>query len=282
MIRHPMPRRPQTLGPTDEHRVGPLARFWKPDMAPLAEPVRAALARGAVAAPLLPKLEEVQSLLAPGETPLEDGLGRAEDGAMVVAVRTPMPDVSPAMIDWWFGWHGDCAARYRLWHPRAHVYAAWGEPSVRAGDLGGTARAPYVGRVSFVDEYVGSRFCHVAIEFVPPAVFGVTPAALPDSADETLVCARIHALDPPVDAGWLVHHVRRVPGGAEMRSRFWLGGRHATVRGGWPGRMVSPLARRVARVSERMATELLVHCAEEMAHLATFLPTLHAAFSPRS
>lgn len=44
------------------------------------------------------------------------------------------------------------------------------------------------------------------------------------------VCARLGSAELPVDIGWLVHQVRPVGDGAEMRSRFWLGGPHIQVR----------------------------------------------------
>jgi len=61
--------------------------------------------------------------------------------------------------------------------------------------------------------------------------------------------------------------------GAEMRSRFWMGGRHVAVRTG------KSLADRVLRlIAARQLPDLrdlLVHCAQEMNHLAWFLPALH-------
>ena len=62
-----------------------------------------------------------------------------------------------------------------------------------------------------------------------------------------------------------------------MRSRFWLGGPYITARDGNPvGKVVSFIARRIQKMPEQFARDLLTHCAEEMAHLAAFLPQIYA------
>lgn len=68
-----------------------------------------------------------------------------------------------------------------------------------------------------------------------------------------------------------------VPAGSEMRSRFWLGGRHFAVRGAKPllGRIVRPVAGRMLGTSISSARDLMVHCAQEMNHLAALLPALY-------
>jgi hypothetical protein len=250
------------------------AHFWNPRLAPLAAAAREALLVGPLPAPLLPRRDDAAAMLAPGDAEVEDGYGRADDGTLVVAVRTAMPDVTPAMIDWWFGWHSAERERYKLWHPRAHLRARWPEPesTALAAAIG---RPRYVGRTSLVDEYLGDAVAHVAIHFLPPAELGFAAAGLADDREATVVAARVSLAGVPVDGGYLLHHVRRVAGGSEMRSRFWLGGPHARVRAGWLERPVSGVARRLVRPPLGRGRDLLVHCAQEMAHLASFLPRLH-------
>lgn len=117
---------------------------------------QAALLTGPVAAPLLPRLSDAPQLLLTPETELENGFGFQADGTLHVAIRTELPDVTPEMIDFWFGWHSAEPARYKLWHPRAHVHAQW-ESAESPQQAQSKGRARYVGRVSFVDEYLGSR-----------------------------------------------------------------------------------------------------------------------------
>ncbi len=241
----------------------PFGSFFSPEMAPLPRHVVEALEHGPQAAPVLPGFDDIAALLDAGYQQTEDGYGILADGGVQVSVRTDMPGVTPQMWSWWFGWHGSDARRYKLWHPRAHVSAQWRD---NLGD------GHYIGRTSLVHEYLGSAFAKVAIRFVEPSTLGL---GVP--ADEVAVCARLGSGELPLDVGWLVHHIRPTAGGAEMRSRFWMGGRHVNVRNGFrvADRMVRPVAARLLPDPR----DLLVHCAQEMNHLAGFLPRLHAEFS---
>ncbi|HUO38876.1 MAG TPA: hypothetical protein VMU34_14060, partial [Mycobacterium sp.] len=187
-------------------------------------------------------------------------------------VRTDMPEgVTPQMWSWWFGWHGCDSRRYKLWHPRAHVYAAWQDG---AADV-----QHYLGRTSVINEYIGSTLLRAAIRFLTPATMGFA-----DEGDAVAVCARLGSSDVPVDVGWFVHHIRPTARGAEMRSRFWLGGSHIAVRGapGLASRAVRAVAPRLIGTSRSTARDLMVHCAEEMNHLAGFLPALYQRFGQDS
>ena len=250
----------------------PYARFFNPNLAPLAPHVCAALDRGGVPDLLLPNIDQAAQNLFGDAPVLEDGFVLTKDGGMRVSVRTDMPGVTPAMIDWWFGWHGDAAAKYKLWHPQAHVHVGWRDPP----PSGASGRALYVGQTSLVDEYIASDLIRGSIRFVPPASFGFTDPRLDDDRQATIVCARIGLGDAPIDVGYLAHHVRAVPGGSEMRSRFWMGGKHVGGRN-LIGGLAAGLAKRVLRLTEGDARALLVHCAQEMPHLAAFLPELYAA-----
>ncbi len=252
----------------------PYARFFRPDMAPLSETVRAALLNGTVAPDLMPPVEAAPDLQSGSDWPLETAYTVCLDGEARVFVQTPMPGVSPAMWDWWFGWHGSQAQRYKLWHPRAHVHVGWAD--------GRDDLDHYVGRTSKVVEYVGSTRMSLTIRFVPPAVLGLDETRLA-AAGEVAICARAGLAGAPVETGWLIHHLRPVSGGCEMRSRFWLGGPTVRPRGmsGPLGRTLGGLAARLSPITALQASELLVHCAQEMSHLATLLPEIHAAFAKR-
>jgi hypothetical protein len=251
----------------------PFAPFDAIPMAPLSERISQTLQVGAQPFARFTPLAQTAALLQESPAGLEDGYGFDADGTLAIAVRTELPRVTPAMIDWWFGWHGDDPARYRLWHPQAHVSATWD----RAGRPGAVGRECWEGRTSNVVEWVGGKLERVRVSFASPTepAFGCVP--VPDVARATLVCARIE-LHSRVRAGWLVHAVRVVPGGSEMRSRFWLGGRAAQVTLGPLSGPVSALARRLRQPTEAQAQALLQHCAEEMTHLAKVLPGLYGRF----
>jgi hypothetical protein len=261
------------LGYRAADQAQPYARFFNPELAPLSAHVCAALDRGDVPDILLPGIDGAAENLFGDATVLEDGWVLTQDGGMRVSVRTDMPGVTPAMVDWWFGWHGDAAAKYKLWHPQAHVHAGWRETP----PAGTSGRALYVGQTSIVDEYIGSDLIRGAISFVPPASFGFTDPRLDDDQQATIVCARLGLGDAPINIGYLAHHVRAVPGGSEMRSRFWMGGAHVAGRN-LIGSLAAAVAKRVLRLTESDARALLVHCGQEMPHLAAFLPALYAEF----
>ncbi len=252
------------------------AQHWNPQMAPLAPHVLQALGHSPVAEELLaPMAREVRDIEG---SATRHGYAVTSAGAIHVHLATPMPGVTPAMIDWWFGWHSDSPERYRLWHPRAHVDARWESEPPAATE----GRARYLGHTSIVTEYLGSHVGRYAIAFRPPSDLGIEDQRLADDATATAVCARIGLADIPLDAGWLAHLVVADPagvnvhgGGSVMHSRFWIGGPYAAARSPRLSAVVS-LGARFARPGAADARALLVHCAEEMTHLASFLPELYA------
>ena len=246
----------------------PYARFWNPVMAEIPDHALRALSDSPVAEALMPRMPEAVNDIV--DSRIQNGYTVNRDGAIHVNLTTEMPDVTPPMIDWWFGWHGDSAPRYKLWHPLAHIHAQWEQ----LPPAGSTGRARYVGSTSQVDEFLGSAMIRGAIQFRRPEEIGLVDPNLATGIEATAVCARVGLVDAPIDMGYLVHHVSAVAGGSVMRSRFWIGPPYIAARK--PAlRPFMPLARRLVSLTELDARALLVHCAQEMNHLATFLPALY-------
>ena len=239
--------------------------FFNPEMAPLPRHIVTALEHGPQAGPVLLEFDHAATILDAGYQQTEDGYGRLRDGGIQVSARTDMPGVTPQMWSWWFGWHGSDARRYKLWHPRAHVSARWDDAE---------ADGHYVGRTSLIEEYLGSAYAKAAIQFVEPAVLGLDQNRL---GDDVAVCARLGSSELPVDIGWFIHHIRPTADGSEMRSRFWMGGRHVAVRRG--NRLANRLVRPIAAGQLPDPRDLMVHCAQEMNPLAAFLPAIHGKFT---
>ena len=195
---------------------------------------------------------------------------RANDGRALVACDTEMPGVTPAMIDWWFGWHLSGPERYTLWHPRAHT---WTKPKEDRRHLVDD-REKYIGNVSYVNEYIGKSHKKLAIAFQKPEMFGIHNI---DSSGGTAICARTSDRILRSEGGALVHLIIPVHGGCRMRSAFWLGEiiPHWPWIGGLFKRVLNTRAARKIIVHDRMAIDLLRHCAEEMNHLSRFLPPLY-------
>jgi hypothetical protein len=220
----------------------------------------------------MPPVGEAPQLQGSDEWPVETGFTVLPTGEARVSVRTEMPGVRPSMWDWWFAWHGSEAQRYKLWHPAAHVDAAWEDGR---GDL-----RHYVGRVSRVTEYIGPSRLRLSIAFVPPGSVGLDEGLLA-TRGEIAVCARVGLAGIPVATGWLVHYICPTEHGAVMRSRFWVGGANLllTKLSGPVGAFASRVVARRNRQNETQASQLLVHCAQEMNHLAGKLAELHSVFA---
>lgn len=263
------------LGYSDAERAtSPYARFFHEDVAPPQRAAREAVATGPVLPGLMPPAYRAAALLNDGYWPVESGYAAHPDGAASVFVLTDMPGVTPAHWDWWFAWHGSEAQRYKLWHPKAHVDVAWADG---AGETGA-----YVGRTSNIVEFVGTERLGLTVRFVPPSEMGLDEGRLA-ARGEVAICARGGLKGAVIESGTLIHHVRPTARGCEMRSRFWMGGPNVAARPGTgllgrlAGRAMAPLV----RFRAQQAADLLIHCAEEMNHLAGLLPQLHAAFGPK-
>ncbi len=230
-MKSPDPKRSAYLGMTKQDLDNVwYAKYWNPQMKKLPTHISEALIAGPQASQLLPSLNEATLLAEPGYKHFENGFGVTEDGAAVVAVLTHMPNITPAMWDWWFGWHGCDSRRYKLWNPDAHLYACWKDGLTKMP--GSTYKESYLNRTSFIDEFVGSTKLSLALQFVSPTTFGFDEKNFLDDQKSTIICARVGLSEAPIDSGYLIHQIRRINNGSEMRSRFWLGGKYISSRSG--------------------------------------------------
>jgi len=237
-------------------------------MRPIPSHAISALNNGAVDPSLLPVKDLAVKEITTAKT--QNAFTITSDGSMHINLETHMPDVTPQMIDWWFGWHSDSPERYKLWHPKAHVYAQWQEipPSGTSG------RTRYEGYTSIVDEFIGTQMLRARIQFRAPKSIGLVDASVEEGTHATAICARVGLDEIPVDMGFLAHHVEAVPGGSLMRSRFWIGPTYFSARKKIFAPVI-PVLQKLITLKEEDACDLLEHCAQEMNHLATFLPSLY-------
>lgn len=250
--------------------------FFRWEMDPLPDHVEAALEADEAAPDQVLPLAEAGRLLEPGYLDLETGYATLPDGSTHVATLTKFPGATAAMIDWWFAWHGAETDRYKLWHPQAHLYTQW---RYERTDLPGLSdREKYVGNTSFVDEYIGPHINQIAIGFRPPREFGLDEDAFERAGVGTAVCARTALGNGFVEAGTLIHLIRETEDGCEMRSRFWIGHPHVSrlPKGNPIDRLLQARFVKARLLPANLGRDLLIHCAEEMNHLASFLPRLYA------
>jgi DAPG hydrolase PhiG domain len=253
-----------------------LGQTWQPDASIYTSEVAVAAARaGLQPATQAITLAETNRLLDAGYLSMETGYARLDNGMMYVSALTDMPGVTGEMIDWWFAWH-DTDKAYTLWHPRDHIEAVWKLPVDRSLPL----REQYIGNTSQIIEYIGSTLEHLNVFFQPPKRYFDT-SRFTDSGIATAVCARGGKRLENVWTAHLIHLIRKTPHGVEMRSRFWLGDVDASPKGPI-GKLLTPLMNtammRKRNIPDHIGRDLMLHCAEEMHHLAVILPELYRRF----
>ncbi len=255
------------LGYKDADINTPYGKFYDEKIALIPAYVAEALSLSPLPLGALPALEQVTNLASKEYAKHEIGYTLEANGEQRVAVLTTMPSVTSQMWAWWFGWHGCRDSRYKLWHPKAHVSAVWAD---RKDEIG------YLGRTSQIQEYIGKKLEKANIRFVSPREIGFEVKDFEDQTSVVYICARIGMTSFPLDFGYLIHQIRATETGAEMRSRFFLGGAHIALRSAnFLAKGISKLLQKYYRLPEQQAIDLLTHCAEEMNHLATFLPKIY-------
>ena len=257
----------------------PYAKYWKPDMAPVQPEVKSALCHGVEASELGFDLAEADQLLDSGYLALENGYTRLHSGEIFVAVLTRMPRVTGKMIDWWFGWHYLENERYKLWHPRSHI--ANGAARMVSDTPGLSDREKYLNNPNYVTEYIGSKKQDITITFAEPAAYFDT-TRFESARVPTVICGSVSLQKFPLQIGTLIHLIRETDDGCEMRSRFWLGRPRLNklAEGNPVNKLLASrfIARQAAPLS--LGRDMVVHCAMEMHHLASFLPDLYADYHP--
>ncbi len=220
---------------------------------------------------------EAARLADPAPLEVETGWSVLPDASVQIAVATPMPDLEPEMVDWWFDWHPRRSDRYRVWHPVAHLGNGLVPPARPAA-------RPYWGSTNLVDEDVGDGRMKIRVEFCAPSEFGFGQDFTGDPVVGTVVCARVG--DRLVTHTDMAHVFLRQEQGLLLRSRFWIGGRISPRLPGPLARLGAPfgslLSRRPVRrlaIPSRTGPGLARHCAEEYANLNRTLPGLHERFS---
>jgi len=249
-----------------------LEAYLERPLAPVDDLTAAAVAGGPIAGADALPLADIDRLLDPAPLPVETGWCTLADGVGYVAVRTAMPEVSTAMVDWWFDWHPREPIRYRIWHPAAHrsnSIEAPSEPGAKA----------HWGAVHHPVEDIGTGMVHARIEFKRPTELGMA-ADLPAGA--TVVGGFAGEDTRHMRHTVMVHVFLNEGTGVVLRSRFWIG---AAIRPYGPLGAVGELMlnnRRVRRaiIPEGVPRALAGHCTEEYSNLASLLPELYERFGP--
>lgn len=176
----------------------------------------------------------------------EDGVEEPDAATLVVRARDDLPGVTPAMLAWFFA-HLD-RDLYLRFHPVDHEDFAW---------LRGKRPGTHVGATHLTHQRYGGAgpLMRAAITFAePPGPLG-EPGAV-------AICASVRFIgddgaEAAEEAARFAHVALPRAWGTELRSAWWLA---------WDG----------TGDRERATSGRLRHVHEEFAHLAGFLPAVHA------
>jgi hypothetical protein len=254
---------------TKEERSRSYARLYDKEMAPVPQSILDTLGKGPLDPAKALPATRLNDLLNPGYLEGEVGYCVMPDGSGYVAMLTQMPGVTAEMFDWWFVWHPLEDLRYAIWAPGCHISAFLSESD----------------RAKHLDESIpvhkrnwGSRHCIVewdpkgmpmsALEavFMSPEDCGFDMSRFKPSAVSTVVCSNCGPRGHKEDL--MCHFLREVPGGSELRSRFWMG---KTIR----DRRVVDVPIPPEMPLEMAVRSLSYHCAAEFHNLASILPGLY-------
>jgi hypothetical protein len=213
-------------------------------------------------------IEHRNEILKQGYLPAERGWCIMPDGSAFVSGLTEMPGVTAEMIAWWFAWHGLEDLRYMIWDPDDHHGV-----HVKPEDL--EHRLDYTlslternwGTTDVVTEDVGGGDIVLNISFMSPADFGYDMDLFQKENVEIAVCANVSAVafgGQPLVA--MSHVGRTMPGGLELRSRFWIGW---AITDKQPVRVGQGIP---AAEFAGLAQGLVYHCPKEYYNLAAILP----------
>ena len=257
-----------------EERLKPYAKyFYVPPASPAADKL------ALMESPLDPvqalPIEKMNDLLNPGYMQAETGWCILPNGAAYVANATAMPGVTVEMVNWWFAWHAIESLRYKIWFPRDHYGISISDED-RAKVL--DPRLPLVekfqGLTHHVVEDIGGGADDITIHFLTPEDAGFDMSRFKPPYIATLIAAnglirpRNAPAEIPPALAFMCHTVREIPGGVELRTRFWMGYQMIERK---PRLMLPP----GIRIPEFVPKGLAIHNAHEYTNLAALLPKIY-------
>lgn len=258
---------------TEDEIQHPLAKYWF-DRAEPDSKVLKALSEGQLREEEVLLWGDRHRLVGEGYLPGENGWARLKDGSAYVAVKTFFPGATAEMIEWWFEWaQQEEDIRYKIWYPGAH-YAMSQAPTPNAPDY--EQPTAYWGKSRFPVEDVGVGVARLRLDFIAPAEFGFDK--LP--AGSTMLAVRVGLPNGLLKTTDMIHYVRPVEGGVEMRSRFWIAREFEAMAGGLGVAAAlanNSVVKRIV-VPENLPQELALHCANEYSQLASFLPEVYGQY----
>jgi hypothetical protein len=203
---------------TDLEKQSPLFKYYERDIARPLKELQDTVAASRIAPENALRPENMDLLFDEGYLPAEFGYCQFNDGTAMIANLIKMPKVTVEMFDWWFAWHVLEPLRYKIWDKNNHIYCLTKNPE-RICDKSLSMRERYWDTACDICEthIPGENPGRVIIHFRNPADIGFSAEKL-KAFNGTIVCSGDECA--PVI---MVHFVRPVDDGIELRTRFWYG-----------------------------------------------------------
>ncbi len=253
---------------TEAEKARPYAGYFYRDLAEVPAEDLARVNAGPVDPSKATAIRERNDLMKPGYLGVETGYTVMPDGSGFAATLVRMPGVTPEMLDWWFNWHPLEGLRYALWCPVAHTDIGVKNPAQHLDSSGVPLEERNYGSTHYPVEGFNLRSSQkLAIEFFSPRDFGLDTAMFKEPEISRAYCANVvlHLLKTPFNV--FLHAVRRIEGGVEYRSRYWLG---YIMKNGAPVRVKRPIPFKTSDLARNNCLHSLI----EYNNLASFLPQL--------
>lgn len=250
---------------TPEQEKMTYSKYYYEELAEIPEEKKKIIASGPCDPKKALKIQEMNKIFDEGYLDVEIGYCQMEDGTGFVANKTFMPEVTGEMFAWWFAWHSLEDLRYKIWDPEDHIYARNQTPE-RILDQSVPVLERNWGTTHDIVEDVGFGEDELRIHFMDPEEMGLDKSKI-----FTKYCSAIqtgNAEGPGLNAVML-HMVRDVEGGVELRSRFWIG---YHIKDKKPVKLLPD----GAKVPIIAPENLFKHNCVEFTNLAELLPRVYA------
>lgn len=225
--------------------------------------------------------ENINDLLNPGYLEVENGWCQMANGGGFIAHKVEMPGVTTEMIYWWFTYFTLNDMRYKIWYRPSHL-GHYISPERRKKILDPKSRIPQDtlwGATHYAVEDIGTGPEVISIHFFSPEDMGFDMARFKPPNVSALVGGygdeqSLINRNLPTGCAIMCHIIRDVPGGVELRTRFWMGYR---IQNRKPDFCVPPGEKVPAEVVQGLA----VHNEYEFANLRTLLPEIYSELQGR-
>lgn len=246
---------------TEEQKKSPLYKYLEIPVEPVPEDVERKIMSMSFADAEGMNLADINTMFDDGYSHCEFGLFHNPDGGCMIANLTQMPGVTADMFDWWFAWHGLDTMRYMIWDKDDHIYCQT-QNVEQALDDSLSFRERFWNTEHVLEEQLmeGREPVRTRLHFVHPTEIGFDPEKFA-AFKGTIVCTPAPAI--------MVHFLRPVEGGSELRTRFFMGysmgpnGENQIPDFPW---------------FEEANKAMLMHNVKEFTHLAKVLPDVYNEF----